>query len=51
MFAYRPPIESKKLTLFNEVFNTLNKAVNKNASLQAILTLISLIVKWIQAIT
>ena len=29
MFAYRPPIESNKLTFFNEVSNTLNKAVNK----------------------
>ena len=29
MFAYRPPVESNKLTFFNEVSNTLNKAVNK----------------------
>ena len=29
MFAYRRPIESNKLTFFNEVSNTLNKAVNK----------------------
>ena len=29
MFAYRPPIESNNLTFFNEVSNTLNKAVNK----------------------
>ena len=29
MFAYKPPIESNKLTLFNEVSNTLNKTVNK----------------------
>ena len=29
MFPYRPPIESNKLTLFNNFFNTLKKAVNK----------------------
>ena len=29
MFVYRPPIKSNKLTFFNEVSNTLNKAVNK----------------------
>ena len=29
MFAYRPPIESNKLTFFNEISNILNKAVNK----------------------
>ena len=29
MFTYRPPIESNKHTYFNEVSNTLNKAVNK----------------------
>ena len=49
MFAYRLPIESNKLTFFNEVSNTLNKAVNKYcviiSSLLAILTLISLILK------
>ena len=29
MSAYRPPIESNKLTFFNEFSKTLNKAVNK----------------------
>ena len=29
MFAYKSPIESNKLTFFNEVSNTLNKTVNK----------------------
>ena len=29
MFAYRPPNVSNKPTFFNEVFNTLNKRVNK----------------------
>ena len=53
MFGYRPPIESNKLTFFNEVSNTLNKAVKKydNILVKAILTLISLILKWIQIIT
>ena len=30
MFAYRPPIENNKLIFFNEVSNTLSKAVNDN---------------------
>ena len=53
MFGYRHPIESNKLTFFNEVSNTLNKAVKKydNILVKAILTLISLILKWIQIIT
>ena len=29
MFAYRPPIESNKVAVFDEVSNTVNKAVNK----------------------
>ena len=29
MFAYRRPIESNKLTFFNEVSNTLNQVINK----------------------
>ena len=29
MFVYRPPIESNNITFFNELSNTLNKAVNK----------------------
>ena len=29
MFAYRPPIESNKVTVFDKVSNTVNKAVNK----------------------
>ena len=29
VFAYRPPIESNKLTFFNEVSNTFHKAVSK----------------------
>ena len=49
MFAYRLPIESNKLTFFNKVSNTLNKAVNKYcvtiSSLLAILRLISLTLK------
>ena len=28
MFAYRPPMESNKLRVFNEVSNTLNQIVN-----------------------
>ena len=28
MFAYRPPMESNKLRVFNEVSNTLNQTVN-----------------------
>ena len=38
MFAHRPPIESNKVTFFNEVSKTLNKAVNEYdniSSLQA----------------
>ena len=30
MFAHRPPIENNKLMFFNEVSNTLSKAVNDN---------------------
>ena len=29
MFVYRPPVESNNIAFFNELSNTLNKAVNK----------------------